>query len=545
MFKTTLRLCVAGILLTNCGHALRAGEILDGPLAPVNIAQPEIKKDGRPTGTLTVGWFGPIAPKWFDPVTVDQTSATASNFKYLVLDSLIKTMPQGLLTYSLAELAEVSADYKTVGFRLRGGLKFQDGMPLTTADVRWNYENYQGVEASRFKRFTERVEVKDARTIIFHFKQPFRDFLYYYNGLGSGAGWIVPRHYYERVGPEGFARKPMGSGPFKLVSQVAEEIRLEAWDEYWRRPPGVKTLIFKSVQSPATGLAALKTGELDVASNMGPVVSQVMADKRLRYDRNITSPWILMFPNWEDPESPFRDKRVRQAISLALNRAFLVQQGTQGLGRVWGNWVSSEYPDGANLPIPEYNPERGKQLLVEAGYPNGLQLDGLIAFPLEPGTSERVANDLRAVGIRTSLQIMDMPRYLATRAQGRKAIKSKSTILMMAEQVPGPAAMMIEKFALCAAPGSFACDSQIEALWKKYQDDSTSAEDRVKLSREIQERIITEFIAVPIYLNSFTQAIGPRVLPEGDAPDGEGFHRYWGSPLSAFPFPWEDWEVKG
>lgn len=544
MLSKIARIGVSLVALSLLPLGARAGEIIDGPLAKLNIAPAEIKKGGESKGTLTVGWFGPIAPKWFDPVTLDQASATVANWKYLVLDSLIKSMPQGLLAYSMADLAEFSADYKTVGFRLREGLKFQDGTPITTEDVKWNYENYQGVESGRFKALTERVEIKDPRKIVFHFKQPFPEFLYRYSGRELGLGWIVPRAYYEKVGAEGFARAPMGSGPFKLVSMASDQIKLEAWDDYWRRKPGVKTLIFKSFQSPATGLAALKTGELDFASNMGPVISQVMADKKLRFDRNLTGPYLLMFPNWEDATSPFHDKRVREAVSLALNRPFLMQQGTHGLGVVATNWLSEEYEDLAKLPTPEYNPDKAKQLLAAAGFPNGLDIDGLIAFPLEPSTSERVVNDLRAVGIRASVQLMDMPRYLATRAKGSKDMKSKATLFMMAEQVPGPGAMMVEKFGLCSAPGTFICDPKIEDMWKKYQANYTNVDERTKISQDIQKYVVGEFLSVPIYINSFPHAIGPRVLPEGDAPEGQGFHKYWATPLSPFPFPWEEWEVK-
>src|SRR5207245_1252733 len=99
-----------------------------------------------------------------------------------------------------------------------------------------------------------------------HFKGPFVDFLDLYSGSGSGIGWIVPRHYYEQVGKDGFKARPMGAGPFKFVSQEAGvQASFEAWDQYWRRAPGVKTINVRGIRDLAARMAGLETGELDIA----------------------------------------------------------------------------------------------------------------------------------------------------------------------------------------------------------------------------------------------------------------------------------------
>ena len=102
---------------------------------------------------------------------------TQQHYDYLVHDALIKPMPQGEFTYSLAEHAEIAADFTKAAFRLRPDLKFHDGHPLTTADVKWTYENYKGVNVKMFHDKLDRIEIVDDRTIIFHFKGPFIDFL--------------------------------------------------------------------------------------------------------------------------------------------------------------------------------------------------------------------------------------------------------------------------------------------------------------------------------------------------------------------------------
>ena len=132
----------------------------------------------------------------------------ALQFYYLIHDALIKPMPQGEFTYSLAERAEMSADFRRAAFRLRPGLKFQDGHPLTTADVKWTYENYRGLNFKYLQDKVESIQVVDDRTIIFHFKGPFVDFLDLYNGSGSGSGGSSPGTTTSRWARTGSRRVP-------------------------------------------------------------------------------------------------------------------------------------------------------------------------------------------------------------------------------------------------------------------------------------------------------------------------------------------------
>jgi peptide/nickel transport system substrate-binding protein len=547
MTKAMLGIVIALVVLMATPYGVAAGEILSGPLAKLDIKAAVIEKGGVPKGTLTTAQHFGLSPKWLDPQ--EQIAAlTQQHYEYIVHDALIKTMPQGLFTYSLAEHAEMSADFTKAAFRLRPGLSFHDGTALTTADVKWGYENYRGVNAETFKENTDRIEVVDDRTIIFHFNKPFLDFMTLYNGDSTGIGWVVPAAYYQKVGPDGFKAHPIGAGPFKFVSQeVGVQMVFEAWDAYWRKTPGVKKLVVKGIGGPggaATRLAGLKTGELDLAYGFtGKILPQVLHDPDLRWTPNFTAPWVLFFPNWEDSDSPFHDKRVRQAVSLAINREFLIHQETQGLGAPWGNWIGPEFDDILQLPIPEYNPDKARELLAEAGHPNGLQLDALIPFTPYLDMGERILADLAAVGIRGSLQTYDGPQYRGKRSRGRQGYDSKATILKSIAMTPGVAASAIRLFATCTSSASFICDERIEEQWKRYNA-SPDPEQRKELSHAIQRIIIDDFLAIPLYINPFVHAVGPRVLPEGKAPSGEGFHKYWSSPQAPYPYPWEEWQVK-
>jgi peptide/nickel transport system substrate-binding protein len=526
--------------------AAKPTPILSGPLAKLDIKDAVIEKArGKPTGKLTVAQHFALDPGWLDPLE-HIYALTQQTYDYLVHDALIKPMPQGETTYSLAEHAEMTADFRKAAFRLRPGLKFHDGQPLTTADIKWTYENYKGAHAKIFRDKLEQIQIVDDRTIVFQFKEPFLEFMELYNGGVSGIGWVIPKHYYEKVGREGFKARPIGAGPYKFVSQQAGvQMDFEAWEDYWRRTPATKTIVVKGIRDNAARLAAMQTGELDLAFGMtGKVFSQVAADKNLRWVPNFTGPWWLMFPGYNEPESPFRDKRVRQAVSLAINREFLVRQETDGVGKVWGNWISPENRDalkgdGKDLPVPEFNVEKARQLLTQAGFPNGFEFEWFVPFVPYFDMGERILTDLRAVGIRGKLQSLEGPAFRAKIGQGRKGFPGNRTIVQNIDPRPGGAKAGVGIYAVCGSPSSLVCEPHIEKLWARHQA-TTDLEERDRLIKSIQRILIEEYYFVPIYWNPFVHAVGPKVLPEG-----KGFERYWDTLHAPYPWPWEVWEVKG
>ena len=549
MIKGLLALvAVSALLLTTHGDAAAqkaaATPMLSGPLAKLDVKPAQIEKaKGKPQGTLTIGMHFALDPGWLDPLE-HITAVTMQMYDYFVHDALIKGMPNGEFVYGLAEQAELAADFRRAAFRLRPGLKFHDGHPLTTADVKWTYENFKGAYAKLFKEKLEHIQVVDDRTVVFHFKEPFVEFMDLYNGSVTGIGWIIPKHYYEKVGRDGFKARPIGAGPYKLVSQEAGvQMTFEANEDYWRRVPATQTIVVKGIRDLAARMAGLQTGELDLAFGMtGKLLPRLMADKNLRWDPNFTGPWWLMFPGYNEPDSPFRDKRVRQAVSLAINREFLVKQETQGIGKPWGNWIGAENRDALKgdkeAPVPEYNVEKAKQLLAQAGFPNGIEFEWYVAFPPYFDMGERILTDLRAVGIRGKVQVLEGPAFRAKIGQGRKGYPGNKTIVQNIDPRSGGAKANLGVYAVCGSPSSFVCEPQIEALWTKHQA-SVDPLERERLVKAIQRALLEGYHFIPIYLNPFVHAVGPRVLP-----DGEGFHRYWDTLHAPYPWPWEVWEVK-
>jgi ABC-type transport system substrate-binding protein len=141
--------------------------------------------------------------------------------------------------------------------------------------------------------------------------------------------------------------------------------------------------------------------------------------------------------------------------------------------------------------------------------------------------------------MRGKMQMLDAPAYMAQASQGRKGYPGNRTMVQTIDPRPGGAKASIGLYAVCAGSASFICEPQIEELWAKHQASIDLAE-RERLVKAIQRIVVEAYYFVPIYLNPFVHAVGPRVLPEGEA-----VHRYWDTLHAPFPWPWEIWEVKG
>src|SRR5256712_6483736 len=197
--------------------AAQNAPILSGPLAKLDIKPAQIEGRGTPKGTLSIAMHFALDPGWLDPLE-HSYAITQMMYDYLVHDAMVKPMPYGYVTYGLAEHAELANDFRRAAFRLRPGLKFHDGQPVTTADVKWTYENFKGAYAKLFHDKLEHVQVVDDRTIVFHFKEPFIDFMDLYNGGGSGVGGVVPPHYHQKGGRGRVKARPIAARASKHVS---------------------------------------------------------------------------------------------------------------------------------------------------------------------------------------------------------------------------------------------------------------------------------------------------------------------------------------
>jgi peptide/nickel transport system substrate-binding protein len=246
-----------------------------------------------PKGKLVLAWHTTMASKWLDPQEHDGT-ATPDNFLNALHDALIKNYRETLFDHpGLAERYEFAPDAKSATFWLRPGITFHNGEPVTAEDVQFSFEHYRGAKADVLKAKTERIEIIDARTVRFHFKEPFLDFpMIFGTSNVSGAGWIVPAKYYQQVGPDGFKQKPIGAGPYKLVRQEpGTRLELEAFEEYYR-PVHVKQLVMIAVPEGTTRVAMLERGEADLIYGVpGELIERVQKNPTLMLAPVLSASW--------------------------------------------------------------------------------------------------------------------------------------------------------------------------------------------------------------------------------------------------------------
>src|SRR3989441_7964117 len=257
-----------------------------------------------PEGQIPSAINIPPAPTWFDPA---ETPGVITPFLtlYALHDALVKPMPGNAWAASLAESWTASRDGLTYEFVLRKGVRFHNGDPLSAEDVKFSFERYRGGGAATLKAHVVAIEVVDAQRIRFRLKQPWPDFMTFYATPATGAAWIVPKKYVERVGDDGFKKAPVGAGPYKFVSfSPGVELVLEAFDGYWRKPPSIKRLVFRIMPDEVTRAAALKRGEVDVAFLLsGPVGEEIKRTPSFRIVAPLLGIFWLDFPDQWDPKS--------------------------------------------------------------------------------------------------------------------------------------------------------------------------------------------------------------------------------------------------
>ncbi len=185
---------------------------------------------------------------------------------YAMHDALVKFMPGAPQGKSLAESWLVSKDGLVYEFVLRKGVTFHNGDPVTADDVKFSFERYRGAAAKLLKDRVAAVEIVDPHKMRFRLKKPWLDFMTFFATPATGAAWIVPKKYVEKVGEDGFKKAPVGAGPYRFVSfKPGVELVLEAYEGYWRKAPAVKRLVFRVIPDESTRLAALKRGEVDMS----------------------------------------------------------------------------------------------------------------------------------------------------------------------------------------------------------------------------------------------------------------------------------------
>ncbi len=464
-----------------------------------------------PEGQITWGVHVSLAPLWFDPADT-QGMITPFMVLYAMHDAMVKPMPGHPIAPSLAESWSVSKDGLTYEFILRKGARFHNGDPVTAEDVKFSFERYRGTANKTLKDRVAAVEVLDPGRVRFRMKQPWPDFLTFYSSA-SGAGWIVPKKYVEKVGDEGFKKAPVGAGPYKFVSfNPGVELVMEAFDQYWRKTPSVKRLVFRVISDEATRLAALKRGEVDIVYSVrGELAEELQRTPGLTLKPAvIQGTFWLYFPDQWDAKSPWHERRVRLAASLAMDRPTINQALTLGHSKLTGNIIPSSFDFYWQAPAPVYNAARAKQLLAEAGYPNGFDAGEYSCDSSYSNLAEAITNNLQAVGIRTRLRPLERAAFFA--AYSEKKLKN---IIQGASGAFGNAATRLEAFVVTGGAYVYGSYPDLDGLFQE-QATELDRKRREAILHKMQQLVVQDkAMYAPIWELAFLNGVGPRVQESG------------------------------
>jgi len=404
-------------------------------LATVAVAcAPQGAKGGGGGGTLVVGRGG-------DSVSLDLATATDGESWRVggeILDTLVKL--EGTSTKVVPWLAESweSADGKTWTFKLREGVKFHDGTPCDAEAVKWNFdrwrdENNEWRFGRTFEYYTNEfgqdyaiVETKAIDKTTFQFTLANPSAVVLYKLPLATFGIASPKAIQEQGDRYGTpAGSAVGSGPFKFVEWVPDDkIVLERNPDWWGEGPKLDQLIFRSIPDNSARLAELLAGTVHTADLAQTDMDTAVADPNIY---TIVQPAMSTgYIAFQQCTEPFGDPKVRWAIAHAVNRQALVDTFyTDRDVLATGFQPPAILGSNPDLPPIEYDPDKAKQLLAEAGYPDGFKTEFWYIpvirgyFPDSKAIAEAIAVDLAKVGIEGELKTEDWGAYLEHRNVGQ------------------------------------------------------------------------------------------------------------------------------
>src|SRR2546427_7065963 len=374
-----------------------------------------------------------VALSSFSAETLDP-ALQGHNVKYylsLMFDYLVGVTPDGhpAQASGLASKWESSADHKRWTFHLRKGVKFHDGSDMTSEDVKFSLQRAMSKRSTTGYAGPLRTLIADIETpapdrVVIVLKEPTLIIPTYLSRSLSTEGMVLPKKYIEANGDDVFARKPVGTGPYKFVEQVVgSHIKLTAVDNHWRiGVPKYKNVTFKLIPEETTRIALLRRGEADVADVSRERVKELEKESfpvHMRKEEAIIHMWWVLGPDGRTP--PTRDKRVREALNLAIDRNEIAQSIFGGyadpaaipMGLSW-SYRDIGFKPTQDMQYP-YDPARAKKLLAEAGFASGFPLTmhayQLPGLPEGKAFAEAMAGYWQKVGVQPKLVPVDYPAF--------------------------------------------------------------------------------------------------------------------------------------
>ena len=450
-------------------------------------------------GTLTITLSA-------EPPGLDPTTSPAATIKrvvhYNLFEGLLKVDRNGKVVPMLAKSYTASKDGKEYTFTLHPGIKFHDGKACTAEDVKFSLERILDPKtAAPYRMYYEGIEsvqVVDPLNVKIKLKKYDSMFLF---NIARGDAVIVPRQAVDKL-----KSQPVGTGPFKLAEWKRGDsiLLVKNADYHIKGVPYLEKVVFKFIPDPSSQLAALKAGDVDViAYDMAPEnVAALEKDARFKVLKGHTTTDVILAMNHS--KKPFSDPKIRQAITLAIDRKAVIQGAMSGFGTPIGSHMDPTNPYYVDLSgLYPYNPEKAKQLLTEAGYPKGfeavLKLPEPYAYARRSG--EVIADQLSKVGIKLTLEVIQMGQWV-----DRVFKNADYDLTVMGHAEP----FDIEIYGKANYYFRYS-NPKFQEMLKKAEEE-INEQTRKKIYADIQKLIADDFVNVFLFINPALPAMKKEVM---------------------------------
>lgn len=356
-----------------------------------------------PGGSVVYGMTQDLAS--LDP-HVD-TDAGTRDVVFNLYEGLVKPTSDGGFIPAVASDYIISDDAKTYTFTLRDGITFHDGTPVTIEDVKYSIDRYAEIqgESSAFSSLVDSVEVQDDKTLVVNLKESYSEFL----PMMTIA--IIPQSNEDPAG------NPIGTGPFKYVSYTpGQNLELEKYDGYWQEGvPSLDSVEFKFIADVDTAFVELQAGTIDILKYLTAAQAETLGDEDYNIVQGSMNLVHAMYLN--SAYEPLSKTEVRQALCYAVDRDAINNFIFGGKSHIIGSHMipaMSKYYEPEAETVYSYDPEKAKELLADAGYADGFDLEITVpsSYSQHVDSAQIIADELSQVGINVTLNQVEWSTWL-------------------------------------------------------------------------------------------------------------------------------------
>jgi peptide/nickel transport system substrate-binding protein len=454
----------------------------------------------------------PASATAMDPGFLKEAATLVDNlFDTLILrDSAMQLQP-GLATSWKA------LDDTTWEFTLRPGVTFTNGEPVNAAAVKFSLDRIldpaNHAPTISYIRTIKSVEVTGEHQLRIHTNGP--DPLLP-TRMSRYPTYIVPPAYVSKVGAAEFARKPVGSGAYTLKEFIPDErVVMQANPNYWRGKPAIDTVIWRPIPEATARITALLTGEVQLVDSVPADLVGALKNKPGVHLEQVKGGGLTIYLGLKNNEKPLSDVRVRQALSLALNRQAYTSQLLHGFGTPTGTMAGAKDFGYLNVPAQTQDVAKAKALLKEAGYPDGftLKFQAPRRYIASAEVAQAIVQDLAAIGVKAQLEVPEWSVYTQQVASGKQAqmymLAWGSTQTLDADAALYPILHSGEPYSTVNSP-------ELDKLLNASRS-TVDTGKREQILQQIQQEVAKEQPLIPLYREDSLYANGENVTFKGRA----------------------------